>query len=54
METLPNKPGNLYKVYSVSGRGKQVSKLLDAVDEEYKRISLAKGVIEPPKYSRAD
>ena len=47
VKLLPREPGKHYKFYSVTTKGKQVSKLLDAVEEEYHRISLEKGVSNP-------
>lgn len=44
MRPLPREPGNPYKIYSVTTKGKEVSKTLDAVEGEYNRVSLGRGI----------
>jgi hypothetical protein len=44
MAQLPRVTGSPYKFYGVTAKGKEMSRILDAVDQEYGRISAEKGI----------
>jgi hypothetical protein len=46
MQLLPREPGNPYKIYNVTSKGKEVSKILDRVEEDYNRLSLGRGAVD--------
>jgi hypothetical protein len=47
MERLLQVPGSRYHSYAVTSRGKEISKLLDAIDRDYREICFEKGVDDP-------
>lgn len=42
MEVLPKVPDNYYKNYAITGEGKEISKLLDAVERDYCQLTSEK------------